>query len=340
MFSNHRMTGIVMLATADRWRREATAPACVRHVRRSRPSSSCSSIIIIITAAAMTLPSCSPGISSAARQPDAAARNGGTAAILDAATREKSLAILRAGLQARDEADFWPAMHAAEGLTLAGRGGEVRGQLEPRLATEAGRRCGLARELVRAGDASKVAVLADILASPDPYGHIHAAESLFKVGEVGDAAAIERAFAQQENIKLRLMAAAALGRGGAAKPLGVIRDTLRGSDADGVMLAGWILGQIGGEADIEPIRSRLADAPTPLIRAYLEHALAMLGDADGLAALGRNLGSTDDAIRTAAANMAGEARALATAPTLVKLLVDPVPDIRIRAAQSLLMLER
>lgn len=256
------------------------------------------------------------------------------------AIQEKALAILRAGLQARDEADFWPAMHAAEGLTLAGHRGEVRTALEPRLATEtdARRRCGLARELIRAGDLSKLGELARILASPDAYGHIHAAESLFKVGEVGDAVAMERAFARQENVKLRLMAAAALGRSGAAKPQEVIRDSLRGSDADGIMLAGWILGQIGDDADIQPIRSRLADAPTSLVRAYLEHALAMLGDADGLAALANNLRSTDDAIRTAAANMAGEAGARVTVPTLVKLLDDPVPDIRIRAAQSLLML--
>ena len=109
------------------------------------------------------------------------------------AIREQALAILRAGLQARDEANFWPAMHAAEGLTLAGHGCEVRKALEPWLATEtdARRRCGLARELIRAGDLSKVGDLARILTSPDSYGHIHAAESLFKVGEVGDAAAIE-----------------------------------------------------------------------------------------------------------------------------------------------------
>jgi sialidase-1 len=284
----------------------------------------------LLGAIAMTIASCSSFLT-----------DGVPEATSPAATREKALAVLRAGLQAGGDADFWPAMHAAEGLTLAGYGREVRKALEPRVATEtdARRRCGLARELVRAGDLSKVGDLARILASPDPSGHIHAAESLFKVGEVGDAAT-ERAFLQEENMKLRLMAAAALGRGGAAKPLAVIRDTLRGSDADGIMLAGWILGQIGSEADIEPIRSRLADAPTPLVRAYLEHALAMLGDADGVAALMQNLDSTDDAIRTAAANMAGEAGGRATVPALVKLLDDPVPDIRIRAAQSLLMLKR
>lgn len=130
-----------------------------------------------------------------------------------AAVREKSLAILRAGLQATGEADFWPAMHAAEGLTAAGHGREVRSVLEPRLATEndARRRCGLARELVRAGDLAKVGDLTAVLASADPYGHVHAAESLFKVG---DAAAMERAFMQQDNIKLHLMAAAALDRRG------------------------------------------------------------------------------------------------------------------------------
>lgn len=104
------------------------------------------------------------------------------------------------------------------------------------------------------------------------------------------------------------------------------------------MLAAWILGQIGHDADIEPLRSRLADAPTPLIRAFLEHAIALRGDAAALEALSRNLASADDAIRAAAANMAGEARARATAAALVKLLDDPMPDVRIRAAHSLLTL--
>lgn len=259
-----------------------------------------------------------------------------------AAAREKALAILRAGLTATGESDFWPAMHAAEGLTLTGHGREIRTALEPRLATEtdARRRCGLARELVRAGDVAKVADIAAILSSPDPSGHVHAAESLFKLGEVGDAAVTQRAFEQQGDIRLRLMAAAALGRSGAAKPQAAIREALLGDDADGIMLAAWILGQIGDAADVEPLRSRLADAPTPLVRGYLEHALALLGDADGLAALDRNLTSPDDAIRTAAANVAGEARAVVTRPALEKLLDDPVPDVRIRAAQSLLMLER
>ena len=63
---------------------------------------------------------------------------------LKPAVQEKCLAVLRAGL-ASDE--FWPAMHAAEALTLAGKGEEVRAALRPKLPTEKDeqRRCGLVR---------------------------------------------------------------------------------------------------------------------------------------------------------------------------------------------------
>jgi sialidase-1 len=258
------------------------------------------------------------------------------------AVQEKAVTVLREGLAANGPDDFWASMHAAEGLTVAGHAAEVHRAIEPRLATEKDptHRCGLARELVRAGDRSKVAVIAEILAGDDSRGHIHAAESLFKVGEIGDAAAMDRAFADRSNVKLHLMAAAALARRGGAEPLAAIREALRGNDPDGIMLAGWILGQIGDESDIEPLRAALPRASTPLNRGCLEHALAMLGDAAGLEALSRNLDSADDAIRTAAANMAGEARATATAAQLVRLLDDPVLDTRIRAAHSLLALDR
>lgn len=206
--------------------------------------------------------------------------------------------------------------------------------------TGARRRRGLARELFRAGDIATLAVLVAVLSSPDPSGHVHAAESLFKVGEIGDAAVTTQAFAQHENFRLHLMAAASLARRGDKEPLTVIRTVLRGSDPDGIMLAGWTLGQIGDDADIEPLRSRLADAPTPLIRTVLEHALALRGDAAGLEPLTRNLTSADEASRAAAANTAGEARAQATAAAIVPLPDDHGLDVRILAAHSLLVLDR
>src|SRR5207302_380893 len=72
--------------------------------------------------------------------------------------RRRCLEVLRQALKG-DE--FWPAMHAAEALTQAGHGDEIRAALAGRLKTErdARKRCGLARELVRAGDRASVAVL-------------------------------------------------------------------------------------------------------------------------------------------------------------------------------------
>src|SRR5262249_34325650 len=70
---------------------------------------------------------------------------------IDEATRTRCVNVLRSGLGS-DE--FWPSMHAAEGLTSAGQGQDVRRALAPKLTTETDdqKRCGLARELVRAGE--------------------------------------------------------------------------------------------------------------------------------------------------------------------------------------------
>ena len=96
--------------------------------------------------------------------------------------------------------EFWPGMHAAEALSLAGYGNEVRAAITPKLPSEPDdqRRCGLARELVRAGDLAFTRVLLDVLARPDPYGHVHACESLFKVWQVGDGVLLRRALAGAE----------------------------------------------------------------------------------------------------------------------------------------------
>ena len=257
---------------------------------------------------------------------------------LDDSTRAKAVEVLREGLRSDD---FWPSIHAAEGLTLGGHGSEVRTYLEPKLPAEndAQQRCGLARELVRAGDKSKVAVLADVLRSPDDHGHVHAAESLYKVFEVGDPAAMRRHFDQDENIKLKLMAAAALARHGDLGAIKVIRENLKSNDDDALRIAAWILGRIGNGDDIEPMRARLSDVSDPVLKAYLEHSMAALGDPAGLAALGRNLSSSDGPIRTYAATFAGDAKAAQFAPKLKKMLDDPHPDARYRAAQTLLMLD-
>ena len=258
---------------------------------------------------------------------------------LDAATEQQCYAVLRTAMRSDN---FWLSIHAAEGLTLAGGSEEVRAYLTPKMSMEkdARKRCGLARELVRAGDAGQVKVLGDILAGSDSYGHSHAAESLYKVSEIGNPEAMRRAFEQTSNTNLQLMAAAALARHGDLGAVKLIRQQLQAQDPETFKIAAWILAGIGNAEDIELLRARLGDAPTALHRSFLEHAMAALGDPDGLIALGRNLDSPDPAIRTYAANFAGDARATFAAAKLKGMLNDPNLDARVRAAHSLLALSR
>ena len=256
---------------------------------------------------------------------------------LDEATRAKAEGVLRDGLRSNE---FWPAMHAAEGLTIGGRGGEVREFLEPKLGDpqfDDQERCGLARELVRAGDLEKGNVLYEILTGEDDFGHVHAAESIYKTTGIRDGAALRRAFQSDGSIKLRLMAAGALAKAGDAEAMAFLRKSMESAESETYKIAAWLLGRIGsGEEDIPLLRARLDDAGDPLLRAYLQHSLAALGDKKGLAALRANLSSDDPDIRTYAATFAGDARAISAAPRLMEMLDDPDLDARIRAAQSLL----
>lgn len=253
--------------------------------------------------------------------------------------KARCVKILREGMKS-DE--FWPSIHAAEGLTLAGHGDEVREYLGPKLPAEKDdqQRCGLARELVRAGDREKAQVMLDILAGDDPYGHVHAAESLYKVDDIGDGKAMKRAAKQTENIKLHLMASAALARKGNKKAMKQLRARLSDEDAETRKLAAWVLGRIGDESDIPQIRKNIEASPDAISRAYNEHSLAALGDADGLRALVANLQDDDPAICTYAATFAGDAKQVSVAPSLVPLLDHENIDVRVRAAQSLMVLSQ
>ncbi|MCA9057261.1 MAG: acetylxylan esterase [Planctomycetaceae bacterium] len=251
--------------------------------------------------------------------------------------QERCLEIIRAGMLS-DE--FWPAMHAAEALTLAGHGAEVIEYLSPRvsLETDDQQRCGLARELVRAGDRSHVRLMLDILNQSDTYGYTHAAESLFKVNEIGDGGALRRVMNSTADMKTRLMAAAALARSGDAVAFHILRRALASDDEQTYRIAAWILARIGNHHDILQLNVNLEKVQDPVVKATLEHALASLGDAAGLQALAENLHSPDPAIRTYAATFAGDARATETRSRLFELLDDENLDVRIRSAQTLLVL--
>lgn len=256
---------------------------------------------------------------------------------LTADARAECLKVIRDGLRS-DE--FWPAIHAAEALTQAGFGSEVQKFLVPKLETETDeqKRCGLARELFRAGDVDREHILFRVLADPDSAGRIHAAESLYKIHSLGDGQALREAFANKDKPALQMMAAAALGQCGNQHAMKYLREQVNANDPDVAMIAAWVLGRVGSERDIPPLRAAANRIEKPLPRAFFEYSLALLGEEDGRQTLLRNLASDDDAIRTYAADAAGPARIAAAAPRLMKLLPDRAVDCRIRAAQSLLML--
>ncbi len=261
----------------------------------------------------------------------------------DAALQTRCLTVLKSGLAAHGTA-FWPAMHAAEALTQAGHGAEVTQALTPLQAsiTDDQQRCGIARELARAGDMAKTSLLWDILQSPSEHGHVHAAESLFKVGCAPAASSepMRRAFTQEANPRLRMMAAAALARhSGSQDALAFLRQrTSEESNPDLLFLFGWGLGQLGGAQDVQIIKARLKDLSDPWLRSFLEHALARLGDDEGRRQVMRNLKSDDVRIVTYAAETAGAIGLRDAQDLLVSLLDHSDLDTRIRAAQALLLL--
>jgi sialidase-1 len=267
------------------------------------------------------------------------------AELMSAEVRNEAMDILKTGLES-DE--FWPAMHAAEALTIAGEGEWVRQRLSSRLSSETDdqRRCGLAREITRAGDTDKAAVMIAILADPESEGRIHAAESLYKVGWPGDASPyLREVWHSEEGFVLQLMAVAALAKHGAAadrsEALAYLRQlTGEIEDHNHLRLVAWVLSRVGDDSDIARLKPILQRDLAPQPRVFVEHALARLGDEAGQAALRRNLRADDPATRTYAAVFAGESGMVETAPQLIALLDDPNLDTRIRAAQALFTLEK
>lgn len=257
---------------------------------------------------------------------------------LDPLVQSRCLDILREGVQSKE---FWHAMHAAEGLTAAGHGAELSPLLVDKLAKETDdqRRCGLARELVRAGHGGYANVLLEILADSDPHGHVHAAESLFKVRVLGDGAALRNAFAARENPGLTVMAGAALARGGNPLALLALRELLQSDDQLSAKLTAWALARVGDRSDIPAIKRRMMLASEPADRAFYEFSLALHGDPEGRAAAIRNLSADDNGVRSMAAEFAPEVPdATELIPALTALLDDPWPDARIRAAHALLVI--
>ncbi len=254
---------------------------------------------------------------------------------LTPALRDRCLDTLRGAIRSTE---FWPAMHASEALTLAGAPGEVTAALSDRLPAEQDdqHRCGLARELLRAGDQSKVEVLFDILSDTNSSGRVHAAESLFKVGQSGDAEPLRAALAQTKDVRLQLMAAAALAKADDQEALAFLRKQLQAEDRSSRNLAAFALARVGDASDVEPLSSALEAETDDMARAFLVCALASLGKAHE--DLGRGLVSSDPVVRALSAECVGYSRCFEHQAKLIQLLDDPQLDVRVRAAGALIAL--
>ena len=259
---------------------------------------------------------------------------GESPAQVDSAVRQRCFAILLEGLRSDQ---FWPSMHAAEALTQAGRGARVLEALKGRLATETDdqHRCGLAREQVRAGERGPAAVMLSILADKQSKGRIHAAESLYKVREVGDGKLLRAALDEGDPV-LEMMAAAALFRGGDKAALARVRRHLSNADATKARIAAWIVGRLGDRSDWPALRRLEAVEMAPLAQSFVINALAQLRAPGALKRVEANLRHADAGVRTYAVQTVGDCHAVSLIKPLIALLDDPNLDTRIRAAQAIL----
>lgn len=251
--------------------------------------------------------------------------------------RQRCMENLRGALKSEE---FWPSKHAAEALTQAGAGGEVIAAFGDLLPVEKDdqHRVGFVRELVRAGHRDLLPILFGILGDAKSNGRAHAAESLFKLGEIGDGRQLRAAIEQKENVSLQIFAAAALAKAGQADALALVRASLQADNRAARNLAAFALSRVGGEVDIKPLLAALDREQDEPARAFIIGALAALGNPKGREELGRALNSADATARAMAADFVGRSRAIEHQEKLVRLLDDPVLDVRVRAAQSLLTL--
>lgn len=253
--------------------------------------------------------------------------------------RERCMTILRIGLQSEE---FWPSMHAAEGLTQAGAGAEVIEHLKRLLPAETDdqRRCGLARELIRAGERDYLTVLFEILGDPTSKGRGHAAESLFKLREIGDGQLLRAAMNQTEIIPLRIMAAGALAQAGDALAMTLLRTELQSENTTARNLSAWVLGRYGDQSDLPFLIRAMQNEAEEMSHTFLALSLACLNNAEGRAALVKHLDSPNNTARSMATEFIGISRTFEAKARLIELLDDPFLDVRIRASQSLITLSQ
>ncbi|EAQ78750.1 exo-alpha-sialidase [Blastopirellula marina] len=251
----------------------------------------------------------------------------------------RSLEILQTGLQSPD---LGVALNAAEGLTNAGKQQEVIAALAPQLkqTTESRRRCELARELVRAGERSSLAILVQALQDDVAFETQTAAcEALFRIEEIGEGPILRKRFDQLQNINAQtILAAAALAQWGNPLATAKLREVIKQAEWKDLQIAAWAVARLGDAESIGLLKTRQQSASTASDRLALNAALALLGDETARHTLPSYLQDSDPLVRSEAIQFIGEAGIVAARPELIRLLADPDEGTTIRAAQAILNL--
>ncbi len=194
--------------------------------------------------------------------------------------------------------------------------------------------------LRRTGARVDLTPLSAMLASQDPALRGNAA---MVVGLLGDPGAIPmlketaqvpipRANAAQDAI-IRLQVAEAIVTLGDASMLDAIRAGAYSQFDEVRVLAVTLMGQLGDRRFEKAVGTMLENPPVELQLAAAG-ALARFGHADGLPVIEVAAGSQIDAVRAQAAMTLGLFPISQAAPTLAKLLDDPVEQVRLAAAAA------
>ena len=258
--------------------------------------------------------------------------------LLTANQHARCMELLREGLHGKE---FWASIYSAEALVREEYSFEVTPLFRSRIEQESDdrRRAAYATVLVRAGYREALVMLQDLLLSNDPETKILAAQGMFRSADVADVSLLEEAMTQTQNNRLSLYAAAALALARDAKTLNIIRRGLESSDAAARYVAADIIAVLGAaEDDMDALLQNREQTSSEFERFYVLRALAIFGHDPSRQELTAMLEHSDPTIRARAAFVMGEAWIVEQSDRLYALLDDPAMEVRVRAAQALLIL--
>jgi sialidase-1 len=202
--------------------------------------------------------------------------------------------------------------------------------------TDDSKRCGLAREIVRAGDKSKIKILSRILADPNSNGRGHATESLYKIEKLGNLDLLVKCAGDDEHRKVQMWSCAALVRAGHKEFLPVLRRFVSSNDPLENSLSTYILGQLGEIRQKELVKERLKEQPKSLYSFFYTAGLVYMKDECALQQLPEFFESKDETIRSLAINTAGTVNPYRFKQKAINMLKDSADNVRIRAAHALI----